>query len=674
MKSFALLIFLFLFNLTLFAQISFQKAYGGGSVEGSWCVKQTSDMGYIITAESLSFDPGGNDLYIVKTDSLGSLEWTKTFGASPFLEYGNYVIETFDGGYISLGRAESFGFGSSDFYLIKMDSVGNMLWSKTYGGPSYEEGYSMAQTADSGFVLAGYTESFGSGQSDLWVIKTDTSGNIEWTKTYGGTGTEGISGFGNISIHQIYDDGFVLAGYTNSFGAGSFDFYLLRIDSIGNLDWSKTYGGAGIDYGYGNSVGRTDDGGYIITGHTESFGAGMSDVYVVKADSVGTLEWSRTFGGSDVDYGYSIQQTSDFGYIIGGATASFGNGGFDAYLLKIDVNGELMWSRAIGGSQDDYAFSVDQTADEGYILTGYTSSFGSGSSDVYLVKTDALGNAPCNSISAPTLVSNPPTITNSPATIIGAGGNSMVPPTVSFSGGTETNGCGSLWGTASISDATCSIVCNGEITAIPSGGAPPYSYQWNDPQLQTTSMATGLCGGFYSCTITDVLGAQFLIYGFVTDTNAITTSTSTIGTTGTTGAATTTPTGGTPPYTYQWDDPLNQTDSTAINLSPGIYTVIITDSNGCEITDVVEVADVTGLSEFEFDLTVLPNPFSDLIQIIYNGEDAFHIELIDAFGRVLFVGDSQSTINTEKLSPGSYILRIYNGHFDHRRKVIKSQI
>lgn len=672
MKFTSFVFFLLLIVNSSSAQFNFQRVFGGGGIEGSWCVKQTSDKGYIVTAESTSFGPGANDVYVVKTDSVGLVMWMKSYGGSNSTEYGNFIMETFDGGLANLGRAHSFGFGSSDYYLIKMDAQGNVLWSKTYGGASYEEGYSMAQTADSGFVLAGYTESFGSGQSDLLLIKTDSLGNINWTKTYGGSGIEGISGYGNISIHQIYNDGFILAGYTNSFGAGSFDFYLLKLDTIGNLEWSRTYGGTGIDYGYGNSVGRSSDGGYIITGHTESFGSGMSDVYVVKADSVGNLEWSKTYGGSNMDYGYSIQQTNDFGYIIGGATASFGNGGYDAYLLKIDVSGNLMWSRAIGGTGDDFAYSVDQAEDEGYILTGYTDSFGNGTFDVYLVKTDTLGNGPCYSVPALTIETNPPTIMNYPATIVGTGGGELTVSTMTTSGGGESLPCGNLSATIAITDA-CSTVCNGVATAIAVGGVPPYTYQWNDPpQYQTTSTATGLCAGWYQCVITDASGIQVGVNSFLNYVNTITTTITSVGTIGTTGSATVVPSGGAPPYTYVWNDPLNQTTQTANNLSPGIYTVVISDSNGCSTSDMIEVFDVTGLSELDDAITISPNPFDDKIHVKHSGNMPFNVELIDNFGRVLLRSKSQNVLSTENLSKGTYILRIYNNQMDYRRVVIKS--
>ena len=206
-----------------------------------------------------------------------------------------------------------------------------------------------------------------------------------WTKYYGGDEWD----FGN-SICETSEGGYIVAGQTNSFGAGGFDVYLLRIDSSGDTLWTKTYGGINDDIGY--SICKTSDEGYIITGYTSSFGAGWEDVYLVKIDSVGDTVWTRTYGGTDYDRGYSVCETSDSGYIIGGWTRSFGEGSGDMYLIKTDAFGDTLWTRTFGSVNYDQGLSVQETSDGGYIITGYTASFGAGNYDVYLVKTDEFGN------------------------------------------------------------------------------------------------------------------------------------------------------------------------------------------------------------------------------------------------------------------------------------------
>ena len=250
---------------------------------------------------------------------------------------------------------------------------------------------------------------------DVYLIKINNSGDTLWTKTFGGPGEDRFR-----ELHQTTDGGFILVSETLSFGAGNSDVYLVKTDSIGNLLWTKTYGGSSSDYGY--SVRQTSDGGYIIAGYTQSFGAGGTDVYIIKTNNSGNLEWTKTYGGSSDDYGYSIRQTTDGGYIMAGYTTSFGEAG-DVYLIRIDANGELIWSKAFGGSQTDYGWSVRQTVDGGLIIAGFTRSFGSASEDVYLIKTDQLGNSGCSESLAATNVSSTATIvSNSTATIIGGGG------------------------------------------------------------------------------------------------------------------------------------------------------------------------------------------------------------------------------------------------------------
>ena len=223
-----------------------------------------------------------------------------------------------------------------------------------------------------------------SGWSDGLEVAIIAEGFITFERTYGGSDWDDGS-----SVQQTSDGGYIIAGYTKSFGAGG-DVYLIKTDANGNLLWQKTYGGSGYDDG--TSVKQTSDGGDIIAGWTESFGVGGRNVYLIKTDANGNLLWQKTYGGSDYDWVFSVQQTSDGGYIIAGLTESFGAGGRDVYLIKTDADGNLLWQKTYGGSDDDCGTSVQQTSDGGYIIAGYTFSFGAGEGDVYLIKTDANGN------------------------------------------------------------------------------------------------------------------------------------------------------------------------------------------------------------------------------------------------------------------------------------------
>jgi len=364
--------------------ITFEKTFGGSEDDWGHSVAKTSDGGYIIVGETKSFGSGRGDVYLIKTDSKGNLIWQQTFGGSEE-DYGYSVAQTSDGGYIIAGGTYSFGSGGGDVYLIKTDSKGNLIWQKTFGGSDYDYGYSVAQTSDGGYIIAGGTYSFGSGKSDVYLIKTDSKGNLIWQKTFGGSDYD----YG-YSVAQTSDGGYIIAGGTYSFGSGERDVYLIKTDSNGNKIWQQTFGGGYDDWG--ESVAQTSDGGYIIVGLTWSFSSGERDVYLIKTDSNGNKIWQQTFGGSEEAWGESVAQTSDGGYIIAGDTKSFGSGGYDVYLIKTDSKGNKIWQQTFGGGYDDWGTSVAQTSDGGYIIAGGTYSFGSGESDVYLIKTDSKEN------------------------------------------------------------------------------------------------------------------------------------------------------------------------------------------------------------------------------------------------------------------------------------------
>ncbi len=266
--------------------------------------------------------------------------------------------------------------------------------------------HSVQQTSDGGYIVAGWTGSFGGGWDDIFLIKTDANGNVQWAKTYGGIGTSHERAY---SVQQTSDGGYIVAGWTQSFGAGNWDIFLIKTDANGNVQWAKTYGGTAEDVAY--SIQQTSDGGYIAAGHTASFGAGGTDVFLIKTDANGDIIWAKTYGGTSTEVAFSVQQTSDGGYILAGYT---GLGYSDVFLIKTDANGNIIWAKTYGGTFGDVAYSVQQTSDGGYIVAGVTSSFGAGNYDVFFIKTDAngdIGSCPIVRNATPTVNTPSPTVT-----------------------------------------------------------------------------------------------------------------------------------------------------------------------------------------------------------------------------------------------------------------------
>jgi hypothetical protein len=372
---------------------------GGAEIPGSpfamSYVSGTNNTGAIYSYSTVMPSTGTNYSYYFDAEDLNGAMGEPTvaisspnvlmtgwvFGGSAYDE-GDSVQQTSDGGYIIAGFTASYGAGGRDGWLIKTDSSGNQSWAKTFGGTGDDEFHSVKQTSDGGYIAAGYTNSSGAG--NVWLVKTDESGNQSWAKTFGGSGA--------LSVSTTSDGGYIIAGSTYS---SSYDILLIKTDSSGNQSWAKTFGGTGDDLGY--SVQQTTDGGYIITGSTYSYITSSNDVTLIKTDSSGNQSWVKSFGGTGSDKGYSVQQTTDGGYIITGTADAYNTGTYSLWLIKTDSSGNQSWARVFGAAGWNYAgYSVQQTSDGGYIVAGQENSFGAGGYDVWLIKTDSTGNQTWN--------------------------------------------------------------------------------------------------------------------------------------------------------------------------------------------------------------------------------------------------------------------------------------
>jgi hypothetical protein len=372
--------------------ITFRKTFGRATYHayGS-AVQQTQDDGYVITGYTVRLGAGGYDVYLIKTDAFGDTTFTKTFGGLGFLDdEGRSVQQTDDGGYIITGYTDIPGPANTNVYLIKTDANGKSQFQHKIGGTSFEQGMSVQQTDDGGYIIAGSIFSGAKGY-DVYLIKTDALGNVTFTNQYGGPDDD----YGR-SVQQTQDGGYIITG-SIFYGARGYDVYLIKTDADGVVEFTQNFGGTSSDDvgesepDDGYAVQQTQDGGYIITGSTKSFGAGESDVYLIKTDPHGTIVLVNYFGGPKSDEGRSVQQTEDGGYIITGVTNSFGAGENDMYLIKTDAFLDSTFTRTFGGTSSDEGRSVQQTQDGGYIITGHTWSSESGSPKVYLIKTDVDG-------------------------------------------------------------------------------------------------------------------------------------------------------------------------------------------------------------------------------------------------------------------------------------------
>lgn len=347
---------------------TWNKTFGGMTGDVGYFVTPTLDGGYALTGKT-NYPIG--EIVLIKTDANGNKQWDYTYGSGA----GFCVQQTADNGFIITGDTGMVG----DVKLIKTDSNGVEQWNTTFGGSKSDVGYSVQQTSDLGYVIAGASVYVGPpGTWDAWLIKTDSGGVKQWDSKFG-TNFEDYA----YSVQQTTDLGYIITGATNPTNT-NLDVYLIKTDSGGNMVWSTSFGGANDDYG--QSVRQTTGGGYIVSGWTESYGAGGSDVYLIKTDASGNPVWTKTYGGVNSDYSRRVRQTSDGGFLVAGSTDSMGAGQSDIYLIKTDASGTKTWETTLGGAGNDYGWCAQETSDGGIIVVGETYSYGSGSSDIWLIK------------------------------------------------------------------------------------------------------------------------------------------------------------------------------------------------------------------------------------------------------------------------------------------------
>ena len=403
MKQLSLIIFVFCFSYSQKSEaqapsIQWQHAFGGTSFDQVQSVIQTFDGGFaavgIATSSNgdVTSNHGAGDVWVIKLDSMGTLQWQKAFGGSGD-DGGFSIVQTSDSGFAIAASSTSsdgdvsFNHGATDWWILKLDFTGTLQWQKSFGGSIDDIPYSICPTSDHGFVISGYSVSTDGdvtgnhGFEDCWIIKLDSSGTLQWENTFGGSLDERA-----YAVEQTSDGGYIAGGYTKSNDGnvtgnhGDYDFWVIKLNSAGILEWQKSLGGSSIDQGH--SIHQTLDGGFVIAGFTASSNGdvtlnnGFEDLWISKLDSLGILQWQKSLGGSGVDQAYQITQLHNGDYLIGGSSYSTngdvtGNhGGYDNWVLETDSFGNIVWQKSLGGSSVEECYSISPTSDNGCILAG----------------------------------------------------------------------------------------------------------------------------------------------------------------------------------------------------------------------------------------------------------------------------------------------------------------
>jgi hypothetical protein len=345
--------------------VTLSAVISGEGIDGISGLAPSGDGSYVLAGETKASDDDTWDGWLVRVTADGEPVWGRTCGGAGD-EMLSCIRRTSDGGYVVAGITSSLGAGGNDALLMKFDSDGNQLWTCTYGGPGMEYAQKVQQTSDGGFIVVGGTQSSGGGSWDAWLVKADAAGNEVWSRTFGGAGSDGARG-----VQQLADGGYIVVGDTASSGAGAEDIWLCRTDAQGNELWSRTFGGSALDWAW--DIQTTGDGGYIIAGYTASCGS-PDRALLLRTDGEGDQVFCRTFGGAGVGDGIAVLQTSDGGFIVAGGM------NYDLWLLTTDGEGNGLSSLTLGGPDAlDMAAAVLLAPDGGCVAAGSTGSSGDGS-------------------------------------------------------------------------------------------------------------------------------------------------------------------------------------------------------------------------------------------------------------------------------------------------------
>ncbi len=491
------------------AQVTMEKMFNGGinrNDDISGIV--TSDGNYVFLGSYDSFQPD-ESIHVVKLNSSGNVVFSRKFGGlSP--DVANAIVQTADGGYALTGRTSSYctGGGVYDAYLIKLDSLGMLQWSKTFGGSSYDSFESVYQTTDGGFIIAGNTYTNGGFDRDGYLVKTDSLGTPLWEKIFIlGTNEDALS-----SVIQSADGGYICGGYTASISSGGdYDFYCVKTDTVGNVQWQRVYGDSQDNYC--NKVISSGSSGYLLAGNGGFF-SNASDFNLLKIDLSGNILWEKTYGGTKDDYCVSLSPTCDGGYLLGGHTFSFG-GALNMYLVKTDSAGNMAWNRTFGGSDWEYANAAYQTPIGEYVIFGESISMFTNTSSMFLIKTNTACNTSCTTSSPVSSSGSTGFITTTPpAGNMDTIGITASPLTISSPVSMMTNT--NCYSSSQFSMPGDTVICPGGTAILTASGLAGYLWSTGDTSASiTVSPSQSTTYYLYSgCSFTDSVRVTVLNISF----------------------------------------------------------------------------------------------------------------------------------------------------------------
>lgn len=365
-------------------QLTWEHTYGGSGRDEATHIAPTSDGGAVIAGDRTQDGTSNVDAWVIRLDKQGSTVWERTWGG-PDDEHVEDVRATTDGEFIVTGETQGATIGLGQVWVSKLDGDGKTVWMHTYDSGRKGAAHSVLPTADGGYVVAGTEPGRVANYYDGWVAKIDAQGKLEWEYTYGGADDESIA-----AIRDTPDGGFVFVGATQSEGEGRTDAWIVKLDGSGQMQWEHTYGSPQPDEAM--DVVTLSDQGFIVAGWTDrKVDRDKRDGWLLRLDAKGERIWEHTYGGREADLAYSIRPTNDGGFVVAGATASFGEGRMDAWVFKVDKDGNQLWNQALGGKDDEQATAVEPMLDGAFVVAGREASHGAGREDAWILRLNELG-------------------------------------------------------------------------------------------------------------------------------------------------------------------------------------------------------------------------------------------------------------------------------------------